>query len=301
MEIFVIHKGEQSGPHRIFELRDMIAAGKFEITDSGWYKGLDSWKPLSEIDALRDAIPEDETVVEEPQAAPETPAADIDEPSERGVLPPVIPEAGDTPQQASVLFTPEALGRRMWVRFGARVTDSVIFGLIVTGIAAAFGFSADELPSERAIVAFQVLTTLAWFIIDAALITSFGTTPGKAIAGLWVTDEEGNLPTNGRSLIRSLLVFVFGWGFGMPLLTLLSLVVSQVRMKQVGNTLWDERAKTVVRGKPISQGRMSLLLIIPLVAVAISTYFMWPQIQASVDAYEAEAAEKSAPADPQIQ
>ena len=135
MEIFVIHKGEQSGPHRIFELRDMIAAGKFEITDSGWYKGLDSWKPLSEIDALRDAIPEDETREKEPQAAPET-SDEASEAAERGLLPPVIPDAGDVPQQKSVLSStddPEVLGKRMWVRLGARIVDISPISFLVLG------------------------------------------------------------------------------------------------------------------------------------------------------------------------
>ncbi len=301
MEIFVIHQGEQSGPHRIFELRDMIAAGKFQVTDSGWHKGLDSWKPLSEIESLRDAIPETESQASDPQAAPETPASSIDEAAERGILPPAIPEAGDVPQQESILFTPEALGRRVWVRFGARITDSVIFGIIIMGLGVAAGFAPGEALSESAIVAFQVLTTLSWFLVEAALITTFGTTPGKAIAGLWITDEEGKRTTNGKSLIRALLLFVFGWGFGLPLLTLLSLVVSQVRMKQIGNTLWDERAKTIVRGKPVSQARMSLLIIIPVIATAFSAYLMWDQIQAGVKEYEMKDAAKSAPADPKNQ
>ena len=268
MEIFVIHKGEQSGPHRIFELRDMIAAGKFEITDSGWYKGLESWKPLSEIDALRDAIPEgEEDRAPEPEAAPETP----DEPAEaaeRGILPPAIPVAGDVPQQQSVLTAtddPEVLGKRMWVRLGARMVDISPIAFLVLGplLEEMISMLRDEGSQGATLLVAGV--TLAWFFLDAAFVTTFGTTPGKWLAGLHIVDSEGARPKPGRSLARSMLVYAFGWGFGLPLLTLLSWVCTIVRVRQVGNAVWDGQLKTRVLGRRVSKFRLALMVVIPFV------------------------------------
>ena len=107
--------------------------------------------------------------------------------------------------------------------------------------------------------------TLAWFFLDAAFVTTFGTTPGKWLAGLNVVDSEGQRLKPGRSLARSMLVYAFGWGFGLPLLTLLSWLCTFIRVRQVGNAVWDGQLKTRVLGQRVARVRLALLVVIPIV------------------------------------
>ena len=46
MEIFILHAGEQSGPHSYGSVKDNLDSGVFSLNDLAWTQGLDSWKPL---------------------------------------------------------------------------------------------------------------------------------------------------------------------------------------------------------------------------------------------------------------
>jgi cell division protein FtsB len=49
MEIFILHDGEQSGPHSYGLVKENLDSGAFSLNDLAWMKGFESWKPLWEI------------------------------------------------------------------------------------------------------------------------------------------------------------------------------------------------------------------------------------------------------------
>ncbi|MDG2122058.1 MAG: RDD family protein, partial [Verrucomicrobiales bacterium] len=152
MEIFVTKGGEKLGPFQVFELKNRVDAGDFSGDDLAWTKGMESWVPLREIEAL-------EWMVAEPEEEP----------------PPL-------PEQEEVTVV------RPWVRFWARMVDWNLMGVLIGLVAHPFGGLGMGVTA-MAIVSI----TFGWGLLEAVILSRWGTTPGKYLLGVWVEvdREEG--------------------------------------------------------------------------------------------------------------
>jgi len=93
-------------------------------------------------------------------------------------------------------------------------------------------------------VAVQIVTWVAFVGLYAALQGATGRTPGKAVFGLKVVNEQGRNPGFGRGLVRTLLWIVDGQPCGIPLVGFITGLTTKGH-RRVG----DMAAKTFVVGK----------------------------------------------------
>lgn len=143
-------------------------------------------------------------------------------------LRPAVPET-DRVQSATV----------PWRRFFARGMDLAIAELLLyTLLVFGFGVNIGELPDWMT----WLLTFLVWALLlplEALCIYQWGTTPGKAILGLAVGDENGRPLSFGAAAERTWEVFRYGFGFNIPIYSAYRSWVSYKNLKSGGEPEWD--------------------------------------------------------------
>jgi uncharacterized RDD family membrane protein YckC len=240
MEIYVWKDGARRGPYLPFKIRELLEEKEILPSDSGWMEGMEAWAPLSSIEAISQWIPRD-------------PA-----------LPPPLPPAEElerrtTVTQETATPQPEVEARRVraWLRWAARTIDEVLwFTLIwISGVLAGH-LNLWDYVFRHPILLFG--PALLWIPVEALLLSRIGTTPGKWMLGIRVTDDLGQNLAYWPALKRSSLVLVIGNGFGMPTFELLPMiqgVMSWILYRRSGNTLWDRAAQSqLVHSKPPAPG-----------------------------------------------
>jgi uncharacterized RDD family membrane protein YckC len=155
---------------------------------------------------------------------------------------------------------------RAWPRFWARLFDIVLYSLpvgLVAGLLAPGLFTS--LPAGRAgdILA-GLLALPIVMIIDALVISYFGTSPGKAIAGLKVETFDGKKLSVETSLRRNLLVYLKGLGLGLPVICLVTYSQSYTAVRDDGTASWDDDTGTRVLGSSSNEVRTVLVAVLAL-------------------------------------
>jgi uncharacterized RDD family membrane protein YckC len=157
---------------------------------------------------------------------------------------------------------------RPWVRYWARSIDIALISIIVgVPIGAVL---PDEL-NNRLVVdqLIQFLALTLWIPIEAALIATFGCTPGKALLRVRVSDKNGSNLSFGQALSRSFGVWLKGLGTGLiPLVTLVTSLFAYNRLSNNGVTAWDRDGRFKVTHRKV--GIVRTLVAIAIFAVIIA-------------------------------
>lgn len=149
---------------------------------------------------------------------------------------------------------------RPWVRYFARITDYSIMGL-------AFGFMAglffgpyvfDGVPE----IVLNILMIFIWVFIEAGLLSSWGTTPGKWLFKTTIRTESGEKPVFSRALDRSFSVWLKGMGMGIPFISLITLLMAYDKLTKDHTTTWDKEAGLVVLHEEIGIPRLILIVLL---------------------------------------
>ncbi|MBL4596510.1 MAG: RDD family protein [Robiginitomaculum sp.] len=147
---------------------------------------------------------------------------------------------------------------RPWVRFWARSLDVYIFALIF-GLVFGLFFNLENVPD----ILFGMIALVVWVFIEAVLLSSWGTTPGKWLLKVRVQDHGAKLEFS-KALNRSFYVWFRGLGFGIPIITLFTQSTSYDRLKKQGITPWDEKGGLKVSHKKIGFVRITFAVLIVL-------------------------------------
>lgn len=211
--------------------------------------------------------------------------------------------------------------RRPWVRFFARVFD---FYLISVGIAATLYLIVHQYSGAPALawkyyITYMLAIYTLFVILDAFMLATFGTTPGKALLRIRVMDGTGQKLRFWKALKRTLglyfigfgiaisapiflllMVYVlkvqkaglpglFGWFFILvaiaPGVALVTFIWSYVRLRRTGETWWDRQAVSVIHGTfgwLRAAGFTVMLLVLVVVASELSRTanpFLFPLLQ----------------------
>jgi uncharacterized RDD family membrane protein YckC len=243
MDLWIIRDGEKTGPVHDFEVRRKILSGDFTAETHAWHEGLDGWKPLSEIDLFRREF-------EEPPAAVET------EPTLVTPGPPPLPQK-------------PAYARRFWARW----FDLTLYG----GIWWICMWAARQ-NVEAALLNpwIMFLQFVPWFVIEALLIHHIGTTPGKWLLGLRVTNLDGSRLDLAASTRRALRVMFTGVGFGWGLLAVFCQTLSYVTAKRLGTTLWDHTGGHRVLSASLNPFRVVALVFLFFGAIQLQAIVLYP-------------------------
>jgi uncharacterized RDD family membrane protein YckC len=152
------------------------------------------------------------------------------------------PNAGSV-RKASMPFPPVP----DWVvRFLARSTDSVIFALIL-GYIGAFRLFHHTVAGR---LMYVLAITLLWAFVEANLLSSIGTTPGKWLLGIRVITRQGNRPVLLDAFKRSIGVWWYGLGAGVVPVMPVMMVVNCLRLMKHRPMQWDVTGRFFVIREP---------------------------------------------------
>lgn len=169
--------------------------------------------------------------------------------SEIGDTPPPSPGLSDERQgeadtsgRAETELSPAP---RQWVRYWARMLDIYAFALVV-GVLLSFVLPFDSPFWELHDAFLTMLMLFAWVFVEPIFLSTIGTTPGKALLKVNLTTARGNRLDYADAFGRSFKVWVRGLGFGVPLVSFVTLIVAYGRLRDNGETSWDREGAFVV-------------------------------------------------------
>jgi uncharacterized RDD family membrane protein YckC len=155
---------------------------------------------------------------------------------------------------------------RPWVRYWARSIDMTLINIVI-GVFI-YSILPDELNNRLVDQLIQFSALAVWIPIEAALISSFGCTPGKALLRVRVSDKDGSNLNFGRALSRSFGVWLNGLGTGLiPIVTLVTCLAAHSSLSKKGVTSWDQAGRFKVTHRKVG-------IIRALIAVAIFASFI---------------------------
>lgn len=154
---------------------------------------------------------------------------------------------------------------RPWIRYWARYMDLMIFSIF-------FGiFLFIFFPSilEKSNVFLTVLILFVWIFVESILLSSWGSTPGKWLLKIDIKDNNDNKPTFSTALNRSFIVWFKGLGFGIPIVSIFTLVISYNQLTKNGITSWDRDVHFKITHKKIGVLRTVIAIIIFIVTFSL--------------------------------
>lgn len=77
-------------------------------------------------------------------------------------------------------------------------------------------------------------------ILESILITLFGATPGKALLGLYVRNNDNSKLKLLKSIKRSFKVYGYGNALAIPILAPIAQFMTYKRLKSKGVAIWDD-------------------------------------------------------------
>jgi len=101
------------------------------------------------------------------------------------------------------------------------------------------------------------------------MLSSFGTTPGKALLGIKIRALSGKKISYTTGMKRGFLIWIYGMGIGIPLISLFTMIAAYNRLKRNGITSWDKKC-----GINVIHDQLSIFRIILFVTIFIFCLFI---------------------------
>lgn len=217
MTRWYVRRGEREiGPLGEDGLRALVGTGQVTPDTQLWREGLSGWTPALALPGVLGPK------ASAPLATDSHSAAD----SRSAVA------AAPTPREPA---TP-------WCRYWARSIDILVSTFVVGVLISALRPTLLDQLTAAAHGKWAVILILLPFALtmDALIHWALGNTPGKAIAGIKVLAEEGGRPLRPTAYLRrNFGMYVFGLGLGVPLVGLITLIVSYRRAAAGETSRWD--------------------------------------------------------------
>ncbi|HEV2214082.1 MAG TPA: RDD family protein [Terracidiphilus sp.] len=190
-----------------------------------------------------------------------------------------------TPDTAATESGSAVPSSHAWRRYFARGVDTTLvmgvvvfvllmFSLIVVVIVDRPGFQAyaawvNGLAKMNRFLD-TILTIVLWLPIEALLLSTLGTTPGKWIFGIRVRTRAGNLLRYWTALSRAARVFFQGMALSIPFLSLITLFVSYDRLVKTGSTPWDRDLKANVGYAKMTELRLAGCIVAAIIWAGVT-------------------------------
>lgn len=205
------------GPYTESEIEGRIAEGEVTGQTLVWAHPMEEWLPAATVGPFKARFAKGEPVLDDPTV----------------------------PAGPGFVYVSQM---QPWARFFARHLDYMTF-IFVAVVVSIFTFAGTidilQMTVGQAILA-GILLTLVWAFVEAALISAYGTTPGKYLLGIHVTDSDGHRPGLAQSLRRSLRVWGMGMGMALPIIGLVMQALGYRALKRHGISPWDRLSRTEV-------------------------------------------------------
>lgn len=239
MKMWYYHDGvQQKGPIPEDDFAQLFQSGQLTGQTLVWTEGFKEWTQARNVENLVPLSPDP---------------------------PPIAP-----PQQAlPPISTFAATGRqvRPWVRYWARMLDVTLFSIIMGVVIAPFHgslFRVNEILLGMAIL-------FTYVFVEPCMLSSWGTTPGKALLNIRVRKNNGDKPTYAEAITRALNVWTGGLGLGIPIVALFAQIYAYNRLTKDKITSWDKEGGFTVSHRVIGTGRIvaTILIFLPILFLVV--------------------------------
>jgi len=142
-----------------------------------------------------------------------------------------------------------------WVRFWARMIDistvSIFWSLLVSIF----------IPRGLGWELFSIfITIISIIVVEALLLSTWGTTPGKSLLQVYVREPQGRKLNFSQAINRCISVWVWGLGFGIPILSIIFPLLSYERIQETGAVKWDIEGVSLVSHNKIGIPRIGVVV-----------------------------------------
>ena len=148
---------------------------------------------------------------------------------------------------------------RPWLRFWAKMVDVWLSAIV---LALLFSVLFPQWTMETNETLFGLILLACTVPIHALLISVFGTTAGKALFNIQVT-HKGQKLYFGQAFRREAMVYVRGFGLGIPIISLITHIVAFNDLTENGSSSWDRDSGNIVtHGSPSVGGVVGAIAIL---------------------------------------
>ena len=182
--------------------------------------------------------------------------------------------SADQPLAGEMLDTAYIAAATPWARYWSRSLDFAIWSLpagIILYILLPHGLS-NILRSDGAGILRQFTAFPIVLVLDAMCLAIFAQTPGRAIAGIRVTRQDGTSLEFILAVKRNFLLYFKGLALGLPIVSLFTMISAYGKVKDGKETNWDEKFNTVVVSE---DGCVERTSIVAFLYVALTVFFTW--------------------------
>ncbi len=285
MRIYWIQDKKKHGPASVPEIISRVQMGELTPDTKAWHKGCEQWMPLAELPALADCaaqllplskgqVATDEQIEQLPPI-PELPPVPSTNPQPEDEFYRFNPKTGtvNTPE-GEIRIAPA------WARFVARMVDCTLYATLAMALIYAF-----KLPFNEYLLPSGPTFWLPMLLIEALLLSRFGTTPGKKLMGIRLISLDIVPPLSfGRALSRGFSVAVLGMGCFLFPFNVIMMLVAFFMLRRRGITLWDARAATLPVQRTERSGSGIIMAAISIfIGIHLIGYFMQPWLPTMID------------------
>jgi len=130
-----------------------------------------------------------------------------------------------------------------WPRYWARSFDYVLWlCLLVFPIA---WYAPGAFENGFALITYLATLPLV-MLLDATVYSLCGNTPGKAMAGIRVLNEDGTKAAFARYLYRNFQVYLRGMALGITFIAVFTMIYSYSKLRAHETLSWDQKTETGV-------------------------------------------------------
>lgn len=203
------------------------------------------------------------------QEPPRAPGISLEKKPPQLTPSPTLPPAPSSPSPAPAASPPSApvqIGRP-WVRYWARMTDIVLFSIPA---ALMIGWIAPEfLNAPGSDNALGLLIVFLWVFVESALLSVWGTTPGKALLRVRFILTSGTSLSFSQALSRSFKVWWRGLAIGLPIIFLFTANNAYKKLKANQPLSWDAETGIIVMHDKIGAARITALVVIMTIYIGL--------------------------------
>jgi hypothetical protein len=133
--------------------------------------------------------------------------------------------------------------------------------------------SPEQVANDEVGYGVAIFAIFFWVFVEALLLSTYGTTPGKALLSTIVHTISDGKPQLKEALSRSLRVWFFGFGIGFPIISFFTMIAGYNHLSQHGLTSWDRATKTQVLHAPIGAIRIGVTVAVAVFSLMLLAIF----------------------------
>jgi len=157
---------------------------------------------------------------------------------------------------------------RPWLRYWAKSIDILIFIFILMFLFGFLGIDTEWSGMLPNIIS-NVVIYFLYIFFEAWLLSTWGTTIGKALFKIRVRNSDGTLLSYKEGVKRSFLVFYLGQGIGIPIFTIITGIMAYNKLQKNGITSWDKDGNYIVSHQILGKIRATLIIAFPIVIIVL--------------------------------